>query len=87
MNRKRFIKKIIGDGKLNLRKTFEENGRKGVILSYNKKNYERIKELLPELNEISTKLFIPFDISVEEENLEYGEVKFTYTVDPTKTSW
>lgn len=87
MNKKRFIKKVIGEGKLNLRKSFEDNRRRGVILSYKKKKYERIKEFLPELNEISKQLFIPFEISVEEENLEYGEVKFMYIDNPIEKSW
>ena len=78
MNKKRFIKRIIGDGKLNLRKSYEDNGSRRVILSYNKKSYERIKEFLPELNKISRNLYLPFKVSVDEENLSYGEVRFTY---------
>jgi len=78
MDERKFIDKIIKEGKLNLRKTYKINGKRGVILPYSSRKYNAIKNLQDEINKIAMKQREPFVISTLDSDLAKGEERFKY---------
>lgn len=76
MNDKMFVKEIVRTGNLNLRKHYAISRKKRLIIPYGKKS-ERIKKLLHEINELSRKQNVPFEVSIDKD-LKEGEVRFKY---------
>lgn len=53
MTNERFIKKIISEVKMNFRKSEEQKDKEliSLVIPYSKREYQRIENLLPQINE------------------------------------